>query len=94
MEMSDEQVHDHEIGEHDERDEEEQRRDPRPAPLEPFPLRLNRSGAPTLCFVAFSRREPVSTSLENALESPFLRAEPSAEEEAAPLAQDGSPSRR
>jgi hypothetical protein len=36
-------------------------------PLEPFPFRLNRNGALVSCFDAFSSREPVSTSLENAL---------------------------
>src|SRR6185437_6809453 len=35
--------------------------------LEPFPFRLNRNGALDSCFDAFSSREPVSTSLENAL---------------------------
>ena len=35
--------------------------------LEPFPFRWNRNGAPDFCFDAFSLREPVSTSLENAL---------------------------
>src|SRR6266576_2338195 len=43
--------------------------------LEPFPFRLNRNGALSLCFDAFSSCEPVSTpdqvrgrlSLENAL---------------------------
>ena len=35
--------------------------------LEPFPFRLNRSGALDSCFDAFSSREPVSYSLENAL---------------------------
>jgi hypothetical protein len=35
--------------------------------LEPFPFRWNRNGAPGFCFDAFSSREPVSTSLENAL---------------------------
>src|SRR5258705_9314967 len=35
--------------------------------LETFPFRLNRNGAPLSCFDAFSSREPVSTSLENAL---------------------------
>src|SRR5204862_911384 len=34
---------------------------------EPFPFRLNRNGALSFCFDAFSSREPVSTSLENAL---------------------------
>src|SRR5690348_3188533 len=34
-----------------------------------FPFRLNRNGSPSLdsCFDAFSSREPVATSLENAL---------------------------
>jgi hypothetical protein len=36
--------------------------------LEPFPFRLNRNGALDSWFDAFSRREPVSTSLENALD--------------------------
>src|SRR6185437_6177601 len=35
--------------------------------LEPFPFRLNRNGALDSCFDAPSSREPVSTSLENAL---------------------------
>src|SRR6202044_3118688 len=35
--------------------------------LEPFPFRSNRNGALDSCFDAFSSREPVSTSLENAL---------------------------
>jgi len=35
--------------------------------LERFPIRWNRKAAPDLCLVAFSRREVVSTSLENAL---------------------------
>ncbi len=35
--------------------------------LEPFPFRLNRNGGSTPLFDAFSSREPVSTSLENAL---------------------------
>ena len=34
--------------------------------VEPFPFRLNRNGALVSCFDAFSSREPVSTSLENA----------------------------
>src|SRR2546429_2304153 len=33
----------------------------------PFPFRLNRNRAPDSCFDAFSSREPVATSLENAL---------------------------
>src|ERR1700733_5494427 len=37
------------------------------ATLEPFPFRWNRNGALDSCFDAFSSREPVSTSLENAL---------------------------
>ncbi|MEH2675953.1 hypothetical protein DXU07_43425 [Bradyrhizobium elkanii] len=41
----------------------------RTARLEPIPFRLNRNGAPDSCFDAFSSREPVSTSLENALAS-------------------------
>jgi hypothetical protein len=36
--------------------------------LEPFPFRWNRNGALAFCFDAFSSREPVPTSLENALE--------------------------
>ncbi|MTV18222.1 hypothetical protein FDV58_35515 [Bradyrhizobium elkanii] len=32
-----------------------------------FPFRWNRNGALDLSFIAFSSREPVSTSLENAL---------------------------
>ncbi|QOZ25443.1 hypothetical protein XH93_18920 [Bradyrhizobium sp. CCBAU 51753] len=36
--------------------------------LELFPFRWNRNGALDSCFDAFSSREPVSTSLENALE--------------------------
>src|ERR1700733_11925752 len=39
------------------------------ATLEPFPFRWNRNGALDSCFDAFSSREPVSTSLENALVS-------------------------
>ena len=35
--------------------------------LEPFTIRLNRIGALDSYFYAFSSREPVSTSLENAL---------------------------
>src|ERR1019366_10152997 len=35
--------------------------------LEPFPFRLNRNGGSPSLFDAFSSREPVSTSLENAL---------------------------
>src|SRR5947207_14100972 len=35
--------------------------------VEPFPFRWNRNGALSFCFDAFSSREPVSTSLENAL---------------------------
>ncbi|TYL86218.1 hypothetical protein FXB40_42170 [Bradyrhizobium rifense] len=35
--------------------------------LEPFPFRWNRNGALKSCFDAFSLREPVPTSLENAL---------------------------
>ncbi len=38
--------------------------------LEPFPFRLNRNGALDSLFDAFSLREPVSTSLENALVIP------------------------
>src|SRR5688572_32941747 len=38
--------------------------------LEPFPFRLNRNGALSLCLVAFSRRKPVSTLLENAPAKP------------------------
>src|SRR5207237_1892784 len=34
-----------------------------------FSFRLNRNGALSFCFDAFSSREPVSTSLENALSS-------------------------
>src|SRR5580692_5429213 len=37
------------------------------ATLEPFPFRWNRNGALDSCFDAFSSREPVTTSLENAL---------------------------
>src|ERR1700694_4114573 len=36
--------------------------------LEPFPFRLNRNGVPVSFFDAFSSREPVPTSLENALD--------------------------
>ncbi|CAH1673271.1 hypothetical protein CHELA17_61501 [Chelatococcus asaccharovorans] len=36
-------------------------------PLEHFRVSPNRENAPCLCFSAFSSREPVSTSLENAL---------------------------
>ncbi len=36
--------------------------------LEPFPFRLDRNGALSPCLVAFSRRKPVSTLLENAPE--------------------------
>jgi hypothetical protein len=39
------------------------------AGVEPFPFRWNRNGALGFCFDAFSSREPVSTSLENALAS-------------------------
>ena len=35
--------------------------------LEPFPFRWNRNGGSGSLFDAFSSREPVSTSLENAL---------------------------
>src|SRR5712672_2602519 len=35
--------------------------------LEPFRFCLNQNRAPDSCFDAFSSREPVSTSLENAL---------------------------
>src|SRR5947207_7460622 len=35
--------------------------------VEPFPFRWNRNGALSFCFDAFSSRELVSTSLENAL---------------------------
>src|SRR5438105_4272340 len=35
--------------------------------LVPVPFRLNRNGVPDFCFDAFSSREPVATSLENAL---------------------------
>ena len=37
------------------------------ARLEPLPFRWNRNGAPNSCFDAFSSRELVATSLENAL---------------------------
>jgi hypothetical protein len=40
---------------------------PRPA-LEHFPIPWNRKTSLGLCFIAFSSREPVSSSLENALE--------------------------
>jgi hypothetical protein len=40
-----------------------------PRDLELFPFRLNRNGSLGFCFNAFSSREPVSTSLENALTS-------------------------
>jgi hypothetical protein len=36
------------------------------AGLEPFPLRWNPNAALGFCFDAFSRREPVTASLENA----------------------------
>src|ERR1700753_1305651 len=39
--------------------------------LEPFPFRWNRNAALGFCFDAFSPREPVSTSLENALTADF-----------------------
>ena len=39
--------------------------------LEPFPFRWNRNGALAFCFDAFSSRDPVSTSLENALPLPI-----------------------
>src|SRR6185437_14326263 len=39
--------------------------------LELFPFRWNRNGVLDSCFDAFSSREPVSTSLENALNRPF-----------------------
>jgi hypothetical protein len=38
-----------------------------PGGLKPFPFRWNRNGGFTSLFDAFSSREPVSTSLENAL---------------------------
>ena len=41
----------------------------RQAGLEQFRVSPNRGTAPSLCFIAFYSREPVSTSLENALES-------------------------
>src|SRR6185312_1534144 len=41
--------------------------------LEPFPFRLNRNGALDSCFDAPSSREPVSTSLENALDQAEAR---------------------
>src|SRR5256714_1341837 len=41
---------------------------------EPFPFRLNRNGALSFCFDAFSSREPGSTSLENTLKPPQLDA--------------------
>src|SRR5690242_17342981 len=37
-------------------------------------FRSDRNGAPGFCFDAFSYREPVSTSLENALIAPGARA--------------------
>ena len=40
---------------------------------EPFPFRLNRNWALAFCLVAFSRREPVSTSLEDALDEVEIR---------------------
>ncbi|MGX1318684.1 hypothetical protein AB7M17_002137 [Bradyrhizobium sp. USDA 377] len=43
--------------------------------LEPFPFRRSRNGAPDSCSDAFSSREPVSTSLENALEIAAFKAE-------------------
>ncbi|WP_275196402.1 hypothetical protein [Bradyrhizobium sp. CSA207] len=43
--------------------------------LEPFPFRWNRNGALDYCLDAFSLREPVSTSLENALEIEAFKAE-------------------
>jgi hypothetical protein len=39
-----------------------------PFNLEQFSIRLDRSIALAFCFDAFSSREPVSTSLENALD--------------------------
>src|SRR5437667_10112249 len=42
--------------------------------LEPFPFRWNRNGALSFCFDAFSSREPVSTSLENALDAAITSA--------------------
>jgi hypothetical protein len=41
--------------------------------LEPFPIRLNRIGALVFCFYAFSLREPISTSLENAVANAAIR---------------------
>jgi hypothetical protein len=38
-----------------------------PTHPEPFPFRWNRNGALDSCFDAFSSREPVTASLENAL---------------------------
>jgi hypothetical protein len=43
--------------------------------LEPFPFRRDRNGAPDSCSDAFSLREPVPTSLENAMETEAFKAE-------------------
>ncbi|MDA9468188.1 hypothetical protein [Bradyrhizobium sp. CCBAU 53415] len=43
--------------------------------MEPFPFRRSRNGAPDSCSDAFSSREPVSTSLENASETRAFKAE-------------------
>uniref|UniRef100_UPI0005774595 hypothetical protein n=1 Tax=Bradyrhizobium japonicum TaxID=375 RepID=UPI0005774595 len=43
--------------------------------MEPFPFRRDRNGAPDSCSDAFSLREPVPTSLENAMEIEALKAE-------------------
>ncbi|AUC92919.1 hypothetical protein CWS35_37120 [Bradyrhizobium sp. SK17] len=49
------------------------RRDAAQGDLEPFPFLWNRNGALGSCLDAFSSREPVSTSLENALRSLELK---------------------
>jgi hypothetical protein len=50
------------------------RRHARPAlGLEHFPILLNWKTSLGLCFIAFSSREPVSTSLENALDIESLK---------------------
>jgi hypothetical protein len=45
---------------------------PSGAPLERFPIQGNRNAARHYCFLAISRREPGSTSLESALAQPRI----------------------
>jgi hypothetical protein len=59
-------------------------------PLERFPIQWNRKAALRSCIVAFSRREPVSVSLEYALEHFPLKSIRFEQQEYAPALESGA----